>query len=222
MDLTFALPLLGIVWIDLLLSGDNAVVIALVCRTLPPRQQKVGLIMGSLAAIVLRIAMAFVVSYLLKVEGLRIVGCLFLLYVAAKLVWDEAEDEGKPRAAASLWTAVAAIGIADAGMSLDNVMAIAALANGNMALIAAGIALSIPLVIAGAALVKAVVDRAPLVVWFGAGLLGWVAADILTDDPLLEKLMQAHPTVSLSTELLATLAGAAVVLAIGAGRRLAR
>lgn len=221
-DQALVLPLLGIVWINLLLSGDNAVVIALVCRTLPQQQQRAGLILGSLAAIVLRIAMAFVVSYLLRIEGLRIVAGLFLLYVAAKLVWDDSGHEGEAKAAISLWSAVVAITMADVGMSLDNVLAIAALAQGNATLLVVGIAMSVPLVIVGATIVKAVVDRLPIVIWFGAGLLGWVAIDILNDDPLLETLMHAHPTISLSTDMLSMVFGAVLVLAIGAGRRLAR
>ena len=159
LDQNLLLPLLGIVWINLLLSGDNAVVIALVCRRLPQPQQRAGLALGSLAAIVLRIAMAFVVSYLLRVEGLRIVAGLFLLYVAAKLVWDESGHEAEAKPATSLWSAVVAITVADVGMSLDNVLAIAALARDNSMLLVIGIALSVPLVIVGATIVKAVVDR---------------------------------------------------------------
>ena len=222
LDQNLLLPLLGIVWINLLLSGDNAVVVALVCRRLPQPQQRAGLALGSLAAIVLRIAMAFVVSYLLRVEGLRIVAGLFLLYVAAKLVWDESGHEAEAKPATSLWSAVVAITVADVGMSLDNVLAIAALARDNSTLLVIGIALSVPLVIVGATIVKAVVDRLPIVVWFGAGLLGWVAIDILNDDPLLEAVMHAHPTVSVSTDTLSMIFGAVLVLGIGAGRRLAR
>ncbi|MGI3903099.1 MAG: TerC family protein [Janthinobacterium lividum] len=222
LDQSLLLPLLGIIWINLLLSGDNAVVIALVCRRLPTSQQRAGLVLGSLAAVVLRIAMAFVVSYLLRVEGLRIVAGLFLLYVAAKLVWDEAGHEAEAKPAVSLWSAVVAITVADVGMSLDNVLAIAALARDNATLLVIGIALSVPLVIMGATIVKAVVDRLPIVVWFGAGLLGWVAIDILNDDPLLEAIMHAHPTVSLSTDTLSMVVGAVLVLGVGAGRRLAR
>jgi YjbE family integral membrane protein len=221
-DPNFLLSLLGILWINLLLSGDNALVIALVCRTLPKHQQRAGLLLGSLAAIALRIAMAFAVSYLLRIEGLRLIAGLFLLYVAAKLVWDTSEHKDDAKPAASLWSAVVAITVADIGMSLDNVLAIAALARNDSTLMALGIALSVPLVIGGASIVKAVVDRLSIVIWFGSGLLGWVAIDIMNDDPLLEAVIHAHPTVSLSTDMLSMMCGAAFVLAVGVGRRIVR
>ena len=220
-NLNLLLPLLGIVWIDLLLSGDNAVVIALVCRTLPKKQQVIGIALGAGAAIVLRVIMAFAISWLLAIEGLRIAGGLFLLVIAAKLIWDEEGDGADRPPATSLWAAVGAIAIADASMSLDNVMAIAALSHGSIVLMATGVLISIPFVIVGAAVIKGLLDRFPWIVWLGAGLLGWVGGSIISDDPLLDRLLNGHETIAISTDTVLALAGLVVVLAVGAVHRMA-
>jgi YjbE family integral membrane protein len=180
----FAL-LVPIIWIDLLLSGDNAVVIALVCRELPKHQQRIGMVLGTGAAIVLRVVMALAASFLMGIEGLRILGGLFVLWVAFGLLKDEIDEENNHKIPASLMGAIATIGIADASMSLDNVFAIVALAKGVTWLIVCGILFSIPIMIAGAAIIKTVVDRYHWIVWFGAILLAWVAGSIIVDDPLL-------------------------------------
>lgn len=183
MDTMFWAALLGIVWIDLLLSGDNAVVIALVSRQLPANKQKWGIIGGTVAAIGLRVAMAFFAAALLGVPGLSLIGGVFLLYVAAKLVMGEDDEEGAVKPAVTLWAAIATIAAADASMSLDNVMAIAALSHGSMLLMAVGVLLSIPLVIAGAAIISKVIGRFPVLVWAGGALLAWVAGGIIASDP---------------------------------------
>jgi YjbE family integral membrane protein len=179
----FWAALLGIVWIDLLLSGDNALVIAMVSRQLPANQQKWGIIGGTVAAIVLRVAMAFFAAALLGVPGLSLIGGVFLLYVAAKLIMGEDDDTGTPPGAVTLWAAIGTIAAADASMSLDNVMAIAALSHGSQLLMALGVLLSIPLVIAGAALISKVIGRFPVLVWAGGALLAWVAGGIIASDP---------------------------------------
>lgn len=183
MDEMFWVALLGIVWIDLLLSGDNAVVIALVSRQLPAHQQKWGIIGGTAAAIGLRVVMSFFAALLLGVPGLSIVGGLFLLWVAAKLVMGEDEGEGELKPAMTLMAAITTIAIADASMSLDNVMAIAALSHGNELLMAIGVLLSIPMVIAGSAIISTIIGRFPILTWAGAALLGWVAGGIISADP---------------------------------------
>jgi YjbE family integral membrane protein len=181
---TFLVSLLGIVWIDLLLSGDNAVVIALVSNRLPPEQQKWGIIGGTAAAVLLRVVMSFFAVFLLGIPALSIVGGLFLLKVAVGLLVEEANDEnGDTVGRITLTAAIGTIAMADASMSLDNVLAVAALAHGSVVLMAVGVVLSIPLVIAGAALISKTVERFPAMVWAGAGVLGWVAGGIIAADP---------------------------------------
>jgi YjbE family integral membrane protein len=204
---TFLVSLLGIVWIDLLLSGDNAVVIALVSNRLPDNQQKWGIIGGTAAAVLLRVVMSFFAVFLLGVPALSIVGGLFLLKVAVGLLVEEANDEaGDAVGRITLSAAIGTIAMADASMSLDNVLAVAALAHGSIALMATGVILSIPLVIAGAALISKAVARFPIMVWAGAAVLGWVAGGIVAADPWAAPYLD-HTITSVS--------GAALVLFVG-------
>ena len=152
---------LKIIWIDLLLSGDNAVLIALACRQLPEKQRRLGIWLGSAGGVVLRVAFAFVIVQIMTISYLKTVGGLLLLGVAVKLVVDESEHDDVA-ARESLWGAVVSIIMADAVMSLDNVIAIAAAARGSMALIIFGLALSVPIVVFGAGLVMRALDRYPI------------------------------------------------------------
>jgi YjbE family integral membrane protein len=180
----FWTALLSIVWIDLLLSGDNAVVIALVSNRLPAEQQKWGIIGGTAVAVLLRVVMSFFAAFLLGVPGLSLLGGLFLLKVAYGLLVEEANDEdGDAVGRITLSAAIGTIAVADASMSLDNVLAVAALAHGSMVLMATGVLLSIPLVIAGAAIISKVIGRFPVLVWAGGALLAWVAGGIIAADP---------------------------------------
>jgi YjbE family integral membrane protein len=204
---TFLVSLLGIVWIDLLLSGDNAVVIALVSNRLPPEQQKWGIIGGTAAAVLLRVVMSFFAVFLLGVPGLSILGGLFLLKVAYGLLMEEAKDEdGDVVGRITLSAAIGTIAVADASMSLDNVLAVAALAHGSVVLMATGVLLSIPLVIAGAALISKTVERFPIMVWAGAAVLGWVAGGIIAADPWSAPYLE---------HTVASATGAALVLLVG-------
>jgi YjbE family integral membrane protein len=175
--------LLQIIWIDLLLSGDNAVVIALACRSLPAHQRRIGIVLGTGTAIVLRILFALVVSQLMGMPWLRIVGGLLLVWIAVKLLAGEEESEAHVSESETLWQAVRTIAIADAVMSLDNVVAISAAADGNVTLFIIGLAISIPLIIVGSTLIMALVARFPLFVWGGAALLGWIAGEMVVTDP---------------------------------------
>lgn len=195
MDPQFLAALAGIVWIDLLLSGDNAIIIAMVCRKLPESQRRIGMVLGASAAVGLRIIFAFLVAWLMAVPGLSLAGGLFLLIVAAKLIIDAQDEDTNRPPRATLLGAVVTIAIADAGMSLDNVMAIAALSQGSLALMAFGVLLSIPIVIAGSTLVSTLVARYPFLVWAGAGLLGWVAGGIIAGDRYVVTTLQAEPGV---------------------------
>lgn len=176
------IPALQIVWIDLLLSGDNAVVIALACRSLPPRLRMTGTVLGTGVAVLLRIAFTLIVAQLIALPWLKAIGGLMLLWIAAKLVLSDDQDEAAIKGHSSLWRAIGTIAIADAVMSLDNVVAIAAAAKGNQALIIFGLLISIPLVIAGSALLIRLIARFPILVWAGAALLGWIGGDIFAAD----------------------------------------
>ena len=175
---------LKIIWINILLSGDNAIVIALACRALPPRQRFWGIILGAGAAVVLRIFFTLILQYVLELPWLKLVGGLLLLWIAIKLLVQDEADEASIESADNLWGAVRTVAIADVVMSLDNVLAIAAAAKGNTALIVFGLAVSIPLIVAGATLIMALLTRFPVLVWAGAALLGWIAGELIVGDKI--------------------------------------
>jgi YjbE family integral membrane protein len=180
----FWLAAAKIIWINILLSGDNAVVIALACRTLAPRERRWGIVLGAAAAVFLRIIFTVVVTQVMMLPYLKLVGGIALLWIAVKLVVPEDEaSEDSVEAAHNLWRAVRIVAIADVIMSLDNVIAIAAAANGDMVLIIFGLIVSVPMIVAGAALLTAVLTRFPILVWAGAALLGWIAGEIMIEDP---------------------------------------
>ena len=174
-----------IIWINVLLSGDNALVIALACRGLEPRHRLWGMILGAGAAVILRIIFTGIVATLMELPYLKLVGGLALLVIAAKLLVPESEDEEGVESASHLWAAVQIVVVADIVMSLDNVIAVAAAANGSVPLLILGLAISIPLIVAGAALIMALLNRLPILVWAGAALLGWIAGDVIATDPAL-------------------------------------
>src|ERR1700736_2838736 len=180
-----------IIWINVLLSGDNALVIALACRGLEPRHRLWGMILGAAAAVVLRIIFTGIVATLMEWPYLKLVGGLALLVIAAKLLVPDEEDEGGVESASHLWAAVQIVVVADIVMSLDNVIAVAAAANGSAPLLVLGLAISIPLIVAGAALIMALLNRLPILVWAGAALLGWIAGDVIATDPAVHPKLQA-------------------------------
>jgi len=214
----FWVALLKIMWINILLSGDNAVVIAMACRGLRPRQRLWGMILGAGVAVLLRIVFTVFVAALMLLPWLKIVGGLALFYIAAKLLVPEEADENETEATEHLWRAVKIVAIADIIMSLDNVIAIAAAAKGNMALLVIGLAVSIPLIVAGAAVIMALLDRFPILVWAGAALLGWIVGEVIATDPVIERYLEPR----LGAEgfhyvvLFAALLGAILVLIVGA------
>ena len=176
---------LGIVIIDLTLAGDNALVIALAVRTLPPREQFLGRIGGTFGAVALRVAFIAIISQLLRIPLLQAVGGLVLVWIAVKLVRQDAGEggsEGKVRKGTTLWEAIWIIIVADAVMSLDNVLAVAAAAHGNMALVIFGIALSLPIVVWGSGLLATLMNRFVWIIWLGGGILGYVAAEMILKD----------------------------------------
>ena len=178
-----------IIWINVLLSGDNALVIAMACRGLPPRERLWGMVIGAGIAVVLLIAFTGIVAKLILLPYLKLVGGIALFVIAAKLLVPE-EGGDDVAADTSLWHAIRIVVIADIVMSLDNVIAVAAAANGQMSLLILGLAVSIPMIIAGAALIMMVLDRFPILIWLGAMLLGWIAGDVIETDPAVHPLLQ--------------------------------
>jgi YjbE family integral membrane protein len=185
MDLTYLTQIGKIVLLDLVLAGDNAVVIALAVRTLPRRQQFWGRIWGTFGAVALRLAFIFIVTWLLKIPLLQVAGALMLIWIAIKLV-RQAESEGggghSGREGTSLLEAVWIIIVADVIMSLDNVLSVAGAAHGDMQLVIFGIGLSIPIVIWLSAVLSALMNRFPWIVWLAAGVLGEVAGKMILED----------------------------------------
>ncbi|GDX38447.1 hypothetical protein LBMAG20_06620 [Methylocystaceae bacterium] len=170
-----------IIWINILLSGDNAILIALACRQLPQHQRRWGVFLGALGGVILRVIFTLIVVELLGVPLLKAAGSLLLLLVAIKLLIDETEPSDV-KAKPNLWGAVMSIIMADAVMSLDNVIAIAGAARGSAHLIIFGLVLSVPIVMFGAGFLLKTLERFPLLVWAGAALLGWVSGEMMASD----------------------------------------
>lgn len=183
--------LLTIIGINIVLSGDNAVVIALACRTLPPRQQSLGIAFGAGAAVLLRIVFTVFIAYLLTVQFLKIAGGLLLFWVGYKLMTEEGGDDDVA-AGASLWQAVRIVVIADAVMSLDNVIAVAAAAHGNTVLLIAGLVISIPMVVYGATLLIKLIERFPVIVPAGAAMIGYIGVEVLVSDTAIHDWLEQH------------------------------
>ena len=207
----FWIGLIKIVWINIILSGDNAVVIALAARSLPPHQQRKAVFWGSGAAVVLRIALTVVAAKLLELSFLQIIGGCLLLWIGLQLLSDDGDDEGESKSYGNLMAAVRTILIADLVMSLDNVIAVAAAAHGNIVLLVLGLAISIPLVIFGSTLMIKLMDRFPVIVVLGAALIGWVGGETIVSDTALHDYALAHPALHYEAAAL----GATFVVGIG-------
>jgi YjbE family integral membrane protein len=197
----FWLALLQIILINIVLSGDNAVVIALASRSLPPAQQKKAILFGSIGAILLRIVLTFFAVYLLSLPYLKIAGACLLLWIGVNLLKGEdgdAELEGHSNLAAAIKTIV----VADLVMSLDNVIGVAAAAKGNVVLLVVGLAVSIPLIIYGSTLILKLMNRFPIIITIGAALLGWVAGEMAFSDPVLKTWADGHHSLHLIPPIL--------------------
>jgi YjbE family integral membrane protein len=233
---TFWLAVGKIIWINVLLSGDNALVIALACRGLHPRQRVWGMVIGAGIAVILLIVFTGIVATLMVLPYLKLVGGVALLAIAAKLLVPEGGGDDVTEGT-SLWHAVRIVVIADIIMSLDNVIAVAAAANGQLPLLILGLAISIPMIIAGAALIMMILDRMPILVWLGAALLGWIGGEVIATDPAiaprLHQLLAGDISLNIDTtssifgfvehlrfdgeidEILLALLGATIVLVVG-------
>ncbi|OYU12650.1 MAG: hypothetical protein CFE38_06550 [Comamonadaceae bacterium PBBC1] len=199
MDL-FSLPwwsaLLAIVLIDLVLAGDNAIVIALAARNLPPEHQNKAIVWGTVGAIVVRSIMTVGVVWLLKIPGLMLVGGLGLLWIAYKLIADGSEDQDHGPGATSFWGAMKTIVVADALMGVDNVLGVAGAANGSFDLVVIGLLISIPIVVLGSKLVLRLVERWPLIIHIGAAVLAYTASQMIVNEKLLDPVFDGNEMIN--------------------------
>jgi YjbE family integral membrane protein len=185
---------LQIIGINIVLSGDNAVIIALACRGLPDNRKRMGMVLAAGVAIGLRLIFIFIVQQLLAIPFLKLVGALLLFWIAVKLMTEEeGEAHGRIGETDQLWHAIRTIAIADVVMSFDNVIAVVAAAKGSWWLIVFGIGISVPLVIFGATLVMWLIERFPLFIWIGAALLGWIAGEMLVDERVVLQALAGNP-----------------------------
>jgi YjbE family integral membrane protein len=196
-----------IIWINVLLSGDNALVIAMACRGLHGRHRLWGMVIGAGIAVVLLITFTGIVATLMSLPYLKLVGGIALIVIAAKLLVPEDEAD-EIAAGTTLWHAIRIVVIADIIMSLDNVIAVAAAANGQTSLLVLGLAISIPIIIAGAAVIMLVLDRFPVLIWLGALLLGWIAGGVIVSDPVDQTLFHSLLDGHISIEATSTILGA--------------
>jgi YjbE family integral membrane protein len=189
----FWLAGLEIIVINILLSGDNAVVIALACRNLPPHQRRWGVFWGAVGAIVLRIVLTFFAVSLLQLPYLKLIGSVLLVWIGIKLIAEEDAEEGHDvQASDKMFSAIRTVVVADLVMSIDNVLGVAAAARGSLLLLIFGLALSVPLVIGGAQLIMRLIERFPILIVAGGGLLGFVAGELMIEDSAIVDWVHAH------------------------------
>jgi len=198
--------------INILLSGDNAVVIALACRNLPRKQQKQAFAIGAIGVIVLMTGLTAFAAYLMSLPYLEIIGSVLLLWIGIKLLAPGDEEQGDGKESAGFWDAVKTIIIADIVMSIDNVLGMAGAAKGHLAMLFIGMVITIPLILFGSALIMKLMERFPIFVTFGAGLLGWVAGEMAIADPAFKEAIESHAHYM---EFVAPVVGAAAVVIVG-------
>jgi YjbE family integral membrane protein len=212
----FWVGLLQIIWIDIILSGDNALVIALAVRGLPMHQRRVGIVLGVAVAILLRIMFAGAIVYILEIPYLKLVGSALLMWIAIKLILPDsgghAGPSGVQNARANLWAVIQTVVIADAVMSLDNVISVAAAAKGSIFLLSLGIAISIPLMMIGSQMMVWALDRMPWLMIAGGGLLGWIAGELAVHDPSVHEWFLREAPQFLTA---APVIGCGIVVAVG-------
>ena len=210
----FFIALVQIVAIDIVLGGDNAIIIALACRNLPKKQKRLGILWGTAGAIILRVILVFFASALMTTPGLRLIGGELLLWIGIKLLTDQAGDEleGKIAQKGSLLGAIQTIIIADFVMSLDNALAIAAASRGSMFLVVFGLVVSVPIIIGGSAIILKMMERYPFIITLGAGLLGWLGGDLIANDKINATIL---PAIILQSPWILAMTGAVIVVGLG-------
>jgi YjbE family integral membrane protein len=210
-----------IIMVNVVLSGDNAVVIALAARSLPPRQQKQAIIWGSVAATVILVTLTIIAAEIFELPYLRLVGSLLLFWIAVQLMIPGDEGEGRVDSHKSAWSAMRTILVADLIMSTDNIIGVAATAKGDLTLLMLGLGISVPVVVFGSTIVMKLIGKFPVIITAGAALLGWVAGDMLDSDPVLVGWLAAHmPWLQFTLPLIGEISwtqvlGATLVVAIG-------
>jgi YjbE family integral membrane protein len=202
-DAAFFSALASIVLIDLILAGDNAVVIAMAVRSLPREQRRRGILLGSAAAVLLRIAATFCVAQLLRAPYVKLVGGALIGWIAVKLFVEGSPEEGVERHATSIWQAVRIIVVADITMALDNMLAVGGASGGNLFLLLFGLALSIPFVVFTSGLLSMLMDRYPAIIYVGAAVLGKVAAEMVLTDPVVRTIVELPQRALWAAEALA-------------------
>jgi len=210
----FWLGLGTIIWVNIILSGDNAVVIALAARSLPQRQQKLAILWGAAAAVVLRIILTIVAVKLLELPYLKLVGAAALLWIAVQLLIPEDDGDGEVESSSHLIGAIKTILIADLVMSTDNVIAVAAVAKDSITLLVLGLVISIPLVIFGATVLMKLMERYPIIITLGAAILGWTAGEMAVTDPAIAEWVKANME-WMESFYIAPIVGAVIVVVVG-------
>jgi YjbE family integral membrane protein len=210
----WVIAVLQIVAIDIVLGGDNAIIIALACRNLPKHQKRAGILWGTTGAIILRVILVFFATSLMEIPSLRLIGGVLLIWIGVKLLAEANSHslDGKIDQSSNLLTAIRTIIIADFVMSLDNALAITAAAKGDIGLVVFGLVLSVPIIVGGSALILRLMERFPLIITAGAGLLGWLGGDLIVNDKLFTDYDFA-PTVADPT--IAATVGAVLVISVG-------
>ncbi len=201
----FWVDLLKIIWINIILSGDNAVVIALAARSLPPKDRRLAILIGSGAAVVLRIVLTIVAAKLLEIEYLQIIGGALLLWIGVQLLSDNEDDESDIKEHSNLRSAIFTILVADLIMSLDNVIGVAAAAKGSTLLLIIGLAISIPLIIFSSNVMMSLMSRFPWIVTLGAALIGWVSGEAIINDSAIHYFIIENPVLELVVPVLSAL-----------------
>ena len=210
----WVIAVLQIIAIDIVLGGDNAIIIALACRKLPKHQRLTGILWGTAGAIILRVILVFFATSLMDIPGLRLIGGILLIWIGMKLLTevDTHGQDGKITQSSNLLTAIRTIIIADFVMSLDNALAITAAAKGDIGLVVFGLLLSVPIIIWGSALILRLMERFPVIITAGAGLLGWLGGGLLIGDKLLTEFTAMSPP---ATPTIAAAMGVIFVISIG-------
>jgi YjbE family integral membrane protein len=213
----FWTAVLQIVLVNIVLSGDNAVIIAMACRELPRQQRMWGIALGAGVAVILRLIFAGAITWLFELPYLKLAGGLALIYIGARLLVPHGLDSRRVEAAVRLWRAVWVIVAADIVMSFDNILALVEIAKGDAALLAIGLAISIPLVVAGAALIANLLDRIPILIWAGAALLGWIAGETVAGDTTVARSVSrlAGEQYAAQFETVAAVSGVVLVIVTG-------
>ncbi len=220
-DWTFISSLFSIVIIDLVLAGDNAVVIAMAVRSLPKEQRRKGIIYGSLAAVLLRVVLTFFVAQLLGMNYVKLGGGVIILWIAVKLFVEDEEAVERHKEAATLWHAIRLIVIADITMALDNMLAVGAASHGNLYLLIFGLGLSIPLIVFTSSLLSLLMDRFPIIIYIGAALLGKIGGEMVITDPVIGGFIAPTTLVRYSVELFCAV-GVIIVGRLLVGRDMAK